>query len=229
MFIAESESYFSGAEEEQSMFLDGTFSCHSSLAGEPASPKALLDVSRFTRATFNQSIESPELDPEQELERTVSKHERLLQTLFEAEGEHELLVKKTTELPDLELLTRKQIEEELFRVHQPQADAPAIRFLKIKKKKSPKTTEEVSKYRKKHLEKRFSTRFHKEAKILNKVRRTRLFWSKESQAIPNVFRIIADIAEEPEMIFEFQDFSRKEVLPDELDTIPESFVPETLF
>ena len=123
------------------------------------------------------------------------------------------------EIPDLEQLTMRQIEEEI-RGSFSQAAEPKVRFLKISKKKPVNCVSESIGIRKKSLEKRFSSRFHKDSRLLNKMRRVKLFWTKESQIIPNVFRVTVPFDHSDNCLVEFQDFSWKEVLPDEVE--PES-------
>ena len=73
--------------------------------------------------------------------------------------------------------------------------------------------------RKKVISHRYTKRVTKDARTLNKVNRVRLFWSRASQAIPNVFKLLAPIPGEPSCI-EVADFSLKEVLADEVETPP---------
>ena len=73
-----------------------------------------------------------------------------------------------------------------------------------------------SRFKKKVIVTRFNMRFTKEAKVLNKVNRVRLFWRGESHIIPNIFQLLSDLPDEKDFVFEFADFSKKEVLPDEV-------------
>ena len=62
------------------------------------------------------------------------------------------------------------------------------------------------------LDMRFTRRMNADARLLNKVRRTERYWTKKSEVVPNVFRLVTSALEEP---FEFLDFSGKGVCPDE--------------
>lgn len=177
---------------------------------------------------LDSAIVRDEADSDSELLDLTSKHENLLKSLFDADVSVNFLTKNTNELPDLDLLTRRQIEEEICGGIGTHQQKHIIRFLKLKKKTSKTAEQEVSSYRKKHVDKRFSARFHKNAKLLNKVRRMRLYWKGDSEAIPNVFQLAAEIPNEPKFLYEFQDFSGKNVLPDELNVLPEDILEDAL-
>ena len=51
-----------------------------------------------------------------------------------------------------------------------------------------------------------------EERINAKIRKTALFWGKESRLIPNVFKLTKTLEEEPGLLFEHQDLSMKELL-----------------
>lgn len=189
-------------------------------AWDLVSPLNKLNQSDSTRIA--QSFEESDFDCE--LTQKYTRHEEFLNALFEAEEPArrplELIRAPEEDALDLELLTRQQIEEELLPAAAKKLPQAAVKFLRIKKKTSVKAAAQIIKYRKKIAEKRFNVRFNKEAKVLNKVRRTRLFWTRQSQAIPNVFRMVARCEDDEESYLEFLDFSKKEVLADELEDVP---------
>lgn len=51
-----------------------------------------------------------------------------------------------------------------------------------------------------------------EERIVAKIRKTALFWGKESRLIPNVFKLTKNLEEEQGSLFEHQDLSMKELL-----------------
>lgn len=175
----------------------------------------------FQATKLDSAIVRDEIESESDLLDLTSKHENLLKSLFDADVSVNFFSKNTSELPDLDLLTRRQIEEEICGGISAHQHNLSIRFLKLKKKTSKSAEQEVSSYRKKYTDKRFSARFHKDAKLLNKVRRMRLYWKSESEAIPNVFQLLSEIPDYPNHLYEFQDFSGKNVLPDELNLLPD--------
>ena len=213
-----SDYYFSNAVEQCSFLEESPFIGESSVSWDILSPHTKHNISNVTRITTTYDESEHEPDTDCRAPYTTAAF-ALLPDVVAAK---DLLADTRQELPDLDFATRQQFEEELLDALQTEdrRKRPAVRFLRIKKKTSPKVAERVTKFRIKHLEKRFSTRFHKEAKVLNKVRRTRLFWSRESQAIPNIFRVTGPCHGFPDHVNEFLDFSRKEVLPDEVENIP---------
>lgn len=62
-----------------------------------------------------------------------------------------------------------------------QTEGPVFKFLQKKKGKEENFSIKVPhRIKKKVIIKRFSSRFTKESKVLNKVRRTRVYWEKQS-------------------------------------------------
>lgn len=216
-----SEYYFSNTVDQCSFFEESPFAGDNSSSWDCPSAYIKHNISGVTRGTVSYEESEHESQPS----RRNSKPAPVSVTftlLHDQIVSKDLLTNSSQELPDLDFATRQQFEEELLDSLQTETSQkrPAVRFLRIKKKTSPRAEQKITKFRIKHLEKRFSTRFHKDAKVLNKVRRTRLFWNQESQSIPNIFRVTGPCKGDDANIHEFLDFSRKEVLPDEVDDIP---------
>ena len=51
-----------------------------------------------------------------------------------------------------------------------------------------------------------------EVKLISKINKVRTYWASTSLLIPNVFRHVCELPEEPEMLFEYLDLSKKELL-----------------
>lgn len=51
-----------------------------------------------------------------------------------------------------------------------------------------------------------------EIKLLSKINKVRTYWAGTSLLIPNVFRHVSELQDEPQMLFEFLDLSKKELL-----------------
>ena len=112
-------------------------------------------------------------------------------------------LRATNKKLNLELATQRQIEAELcLKLNTSTEPKPAPRV-------QAKPFRRLAELRKPPAEKRFSARFTKDARLRNKVRRAKLYWTGRSEAIPNVFRVATGDGE-----LEFLDFSRKNVLPD---------------
>lgn len=79
-----------------------------------------------------------------------------------------------------------------------------IRKSKIGKSRNQRTSTKL-------LQMRFIRRTTADARILNKVQRLKRFWNRTSEVVPFVFKIVSV----GENSYEFLDFSRKEILPDE--------------
>lgn len=79
-----------------------------------------------------------------------------------------------------------------------------IRKSKIGKSRNQRTSTKL-------LQMRFIRRTTADARILNKVQRLKRFWNRTSEVVPFVFKIVS-VGENG---YEFLDFSRKEILPDE--------------
>ena len=184
---------------------------------DPASPKPDLSNTWVSAQAEETELFGQALHP-------LSRQEPVLSGLLH-EGDpcpQRLLSAETAEALELDLQSSREIEEELGAPAANKTSLPPLKFLK---KKAKETTSNLMRFRKKLMLKRFSLRLNKDAKILNKVRRTKLYWKRESQAIPNVFKFLTNLPGSQKYRLEKSDFSKKEVLADELE-LP--FFPEYL-
>ena len=62
------------------------------------------------------------------------------------------------------------------------------------------------------LQQRFFKRYNSDARLLNKVQRTKRYWFGLSEVVPSSFKLVSGDGDE---LSEFIDFSMKEILPDE--------------
>mgnify|MGYP003612438695 CR=1 len=128
----------------------------------------------------------------------------------------------------MDLQSPSGIEQDLWELFNPSpvdkappfvATTKKTRKFSVKKQEAGKAliAQVGSRLKKKVILQRFTMRSNKDARVLNKIKRTKFYWRGESQAIPNIFRLVGQCPEEPGFVLEHADFSKKEVLADEVE------------